>query len=343
MNHSKFVRNVLLAALMAVALLASLTGAQARQIDRQPAAPESPVGTAFTYQGQLKDGSSPANGTYDFEFVLYDAAVGGAQVPGTPIVTKDDVAVSGGQFTVLLDFGDVFGADQRFLEIGVRPGTSTDLYIFLSPRQELTPVPFARSVPWSGVTGKPQSLTLRKIYVPGAAFGHTVSANFESDTWGLTVKSNSLPAGFVVPRPADWDVTTPFTVTLYFALPTVPADSVVNWRLWAGGAELNLPQGSASTGWDSLNYGPSVNGTPLDVYAPSGGYFDLMKSQSWSPKWSTTFNTWYFGSNPTTADDFVGNPIWHFSFIRGVAVGNGETFTGDMVITGADISYRAVP
>ena len=30
--------------------------------------------TEFTYQGSLKKGSAPANGSYDFEFRLFDAA-----------------------------------------------------------------------------------------------------------------------------------------------------------------------------------------------------------------------------------------------------------------------------
>jgi hypothetical protein len=32
----------------------------------------------FTYQGSLRDGGNPANGTYDFEFRLFDAALGAA-------------------------------------------------------------------------------------------------------------------------------------------------------------------------------------------------------------------------------------------------------------------------
>jgi hypothetical protein len=35
-------------------------------------------GTAFTYQGALKSGGSPANGNYDLEFSLFDAATSGA-------------------------------------------------------------------------------------------------------------------------------------------------------------------------------------------------------------------------------------------------------------------------
>ncbi|HQF88306.1 MAG TPA: hypothetical protein PLN26_13845, partial [Acidobacteriota bacterium] len=45
------------------------------------------LGTAFTYQGRLETSGSLANGTYDFQFTLYDADNGGANL-GT--VTVDD-------------------------------------------------------------------------------------------------------------------------------------------------------------------------------------------------------------------------------------------------------------
>ncbi len=41
-----------------------------------------PVSTAFTYQGQLKDGGAPANGDYDLRFSLYDGVSGGNLVAG---------------------------------------------------------------------------------------------------------------------------------------------------------------------------------------------------------------------------------------------------------------------
>ncbi len=116
-----------------------------------------PVGSAFTYQGHLADGANPANGPHDFRFVLYDAAVGGAQVG--PIVTVDDVPVASGLFTVSLDFGaGAFGADARWLEVAARPGASTGAYTTLSGRQGLTPTPFAvrsEAAPWTGIAGKP--------------------------------------------------------------------------------------------------------------------------------------------------------------------------------------------
>ncbi|NUQ48152.1 MAG: hypothetical protein HUU22_19230, partial [Phycisphaerae bacterium] len=65
---------------------------------------QTPLGTAFTYQGQLKNSGSPANGTYDLEFSLYDGADGAAVLVAGPICV-DDVQVVDGLFTAELDFG----------------------------------------------------------------------------------------------------------------------------------------------------------------------------------------------------------------------------------------------
>lgn len=110
------------------------------------AAPAAPVGTGFTYQGHLDDGGNPANGTYDFQFTLFDAITLGNQVGVS--VTLGDVPIFDGLFNVELDFGvGVFGGGARWLEIGVRPGASGGAYTLLSPRQELTPAPYAQALP----------------------------------------------------------------------------------------------------------------------------------------------------------------------------------------------------
>ena len=107
------------------------------------------MGTAITYQGKLMDGGSAAHGQYDLEFKLFDDpnVVSGSQV-GSP-VSLEDVNVYNGHFTVALDFGSLaFNGDARWLEILVRPGDSIDVndYIKLSPRQEVSPTPYALSV-----------------------------------------------------------------------------------------------------------------------------------------------------------------------------------------------------
>ncbi len=103
-----------------------------------------PMGTAFTYQGRLMDTNSPADGLYDLQFKLYDANVAGTQKGST--IDVNELNIIDGQFTVLLDFGnDVFDGNAVWLEIGVRPGNLKDpnTYTMLSPRQEITPTPYA--------------------------------------------------------------------------------------------------------------------------------------------------------------------------------------------------------
>src|SRR5262245_544115 len=75
--------------------------------------------TAFTYQGKLTDSSLPANGTYQMQFSLFDAAADGTQVGST--ITKSSVTVMNGLFTVQLDFSvaNAFDGNARWLEISV--------------------------------------------------------------------------------------------------------------------------------------------------------------------------------------------------------------------------------
>jgi len=116
-------------------------------------------GTAFSYQGKLYDGGSPDNGFFDFEFRLYNHVSdtgAGSQVGLT--ITKENIEVKEGAFTVLLDFGgDVFNGDVRWLEIAIRPGELADpnVYTTLTPRQKVTPAPYALYAKTAGgVTGQ---------------------------------------------------------------------------------------------------------------------------------------------------------------------------------------------
>lgn len=98
--------------------------------------------TGFTYQGRLTDGATAANGTYDFQFKLYSAVSGGTALA---TASQDDINVTGGVFTVLLDFGALHFANNaaQFLEICVRPGNQTGAYTTLAPRQPLSTAPYA--------------------------------------------------------------------------------------------------------------------------------------------------------------------------------------------------------
>lgn len=96
--------------------------------------------TEFTYQGRLLDSSMPPTGTYDLQFSLWDTLADGTQIGTTQTMTG--VAVSGGIFTVKLDFGPTAFSDggTRFLEIEVKPSAGGS-FTTLSPRQSLTSAP----------------------------------------------------------------------------------------------------------------------------------------------------------------------------------------------------------
>ena len=94
--------------------------------------------TAFTYQGQLKDNGTNANGGYSMIFKLYDAVSAGNQV-GSTLTTS--VTLANGLFSVNLDFGSVFNGTARWLDITVTNGGVTQT---LSPRVQVLPAPYAQ-------------------------------------------------------------------------------------------------------------------------------------------------------------------------------------------------------
>lgn len=102
--------------------------------------PADPVGTAFTYQGRLDLAGVPANGVFDFHIALWDADEAGTMVAEIDVA---DVPVTGGLFTLDLDFGALawdFAA--TWLEIGVRPDGG-GAFSTLAGRQRVRPAPLA--------------------------------------------------------------------------------------------------------------------------------------------------------------------------------------------------------
>jgi hypothetical protein len=94
--------------------------------------------TAFTYQGQLHDGSTNANGAYTMIFALYSAPSGGNQIGGS---STNQLTLVNGLFTVNLDFGNAFDGHARWLDITVTNGGVTQT---LTPRVQLLPAPYAQ-------------------------------------------------------------------------------------------------------------------------------------------------------------------------------------------------------
>lgn len=144
-----------------------------------------PLGTAFTYQGQLQKNGSPYNGTCSFQFSLWDAVSGGTQVGST--LTQTDVTVSNGLFTVTLDFGTgVFTGDARWLQIAVQCSGDSG-YTTLSPRQALIAAPYALGL-WPGaqVIGSVIDASLLVQNTAAHGLGYGVFVQTDSTSSGAT-------------------------------------------------------------------------------------------------------------------------------------------------------------
>lgn len=150
--------------------------------------------TAFTYQGQLQDNGSPANGSYDLTFTLFATNTGGVAIAGP--LTNSATTVTGGLFTVALDFGSgVFTGTNYWLEIGAETNGGGG-FTTLAPRQPLLPVPYAimaetaNAVPSANISGTiaDSQLSANVALLSGSPnFAGSVSAtNFIGNGAGLT-------------------------------------------------------------------------------------------------------------------------------------------------------------
>src|SRR3989442_1261536 len=149
-------------------------------------------GTAFTYQGRLNDGGAPANGAYDLEFRVFDALSGGGQQGGT--VTVDDLGITNGLFTAVLDFGGApfSGGANRWLNVAVRPGASTGAYTNVTPRQQISAAPYAMTA--RDVTGNVAASQLIGTIQPANIGAGTITSTMMADG---SVHSNHLAVGSV--------------------------------------------------------------------------------------------------------------------------------------------------
>jgi hypothetical protein len=127
------------------------------------------VDTSWTYQGQLRRSSAVYNGTCNFQFDLWNTALGGNQQGNT--LSINNVNVANGLFTVVLDFGDLFDGAALWLATSVQC-TGDSGFTPLEPRQRLTAAPYALSLrPGARIEGTADLEPMLSATNAGAGFG----------------------------------------------------------------------------------------------------------------------------------------------------------------------------
>jgi hypothetical protein len=169
--------------LMAIVLI----GGMGSQVLGQSEPEATLLATTFTYQGYLEQNAVPYTGVCDLQVSLFDAASAGTQIGST--LTRTNVAVNGGIFNVQLDFGaTAFDGQDRYLGINVRCPAGSGAYTPLTPRQPITPVPYAiyaGRAAWSGLQGVPAGFadSTDNDVVGGLTCASGQVAQFNGTTW----------------------------------------------------------------------------------------------------------------------------------------------------------------
>lgn len=176
---------------LACALLALLASAAAQGQGTAP------IGTAFSYQGELKFAGQPASGVFDFQACLFVSGDPANTVPLSCFPVNDQPLDAGGRFTLSLDFGPQFNGGARFVEIRVRPGGEVGPYTTLQPRQAIRPSPEAlraASTPWFGITGVPAGFAdnLDDTGIASLAAGPGLTTNTAAPGAGSPITSSGI-------------------------------------------------------------------------------------------------------------------------------------------------------
>ncbi len=283
-------------------------------------------GTAFTYEGQLQNNGSPASGTYNLQFTLFNTNTDGTAVAGP--VTTNGVIVANGLFTVLIDFGPgVFTGTTNWLEIGVETngfGSFTNL----APRQELTPVPYA--IYAESAAGLPglvvQQNAQSEPNLIGGAPGNFVTPGIVGATigggGGQTVITPSGGTPHIIPVPNS--VTVSFgTVgggqwnTANGAYGTVGGgfeNTAGNYAAVGGGSSNNASGTNATVGG-------GINNSASSLWATVSGGSGNIASSGWATVGGGS------GNNASGAGATVGGGAGNSASGSSATVGGGESST----------------
>lgn len=226
--------------------------------------------TAFTYQGQLHDSGTNANGNYAMIFALYDAGTNGNQI-GSPITTSATLA--NGLFSVNLDFGaGAFSGTARWLDITVTNGGAAQT---LSPRVQVLPVPYAL---YAGTAGNVTNGAITTAQIAGGQVVRTLNGLTDNvilaagANTSLSTNGNTLQLSASVPNIQK------FNSSGTFVVPTnVNRIMVEAWGGGGGGGNCSSATNSAGGGGAGEYTLKSLTVTPgasYTVTVGSGGSAD---------------------------------------------------------------------
>ena len=120
--------------LFIIALLLSFKSIQA----------QTAVGSGFSYQGELLDNGSPANGDYDMTFIAFETEL--ATLPLATVFTFSN-PVTNGLFNISnIDFetnDEIYFGDEIWIEIQIKKSSDTGILETLTSRQRINSVPYS--------------------------------------------------------------------------------------------------------------------------------------------------------------------------------------------------------
>jgi len=247
-------------------------------------------GTAFTYQGQLQNNGSPANGSFDLTFTLYNASSGGSEVAGP--LTNSATGVTNGLFTTAMDFGPgVFTGASYWLQTGVRTNGANS-FAALTPRQQVTPTPYAIYSSGAGAATTADTATTANGVSAGSITGAGIAAGQVVKTLNgladdvtlaaganvsITPSGNTLTVASTGGGGSGWSLTgnagtTPgvdFLGTTDFEPLELWVNDARAFRLEPGNGDPNVIGGSGNSADPAVGAGTIAGGTQNSV---SGGY-----------------------------------------------------------------------
>ena len=287
-------------------------------------------GSSFTYQGFLRTGTNPANGTYDLTFSLFDIENGGSRVAGP--VAKDDVTVTNGHFRVMVDFGaDVFNGAARWLEIGVQTNGEGS-FTTLTNRQLLTPTPYAISA--AKLIG-----TLSASQLTGTISTSLLPATVVTvGPGGLNIPDGTITAGQLAARSVSL-TNLALDSSLQSACANIDAYGIgrYNWprtlqKLSTNGLFVLCVVGN---GWaEDSEFGGFV--TNLLTYKPLAGFasdFLMVGTYAYGP----------FTGHDTAFVDSGDDTNWHGSYAVLTNIGNITAHNANIVSDVCGVHYLANP